>query len=678
MKFKRIVPLIVVFLILLAIVLVRAIQEEPVDLRKAARIVALAPADVSAEDVRRITMYAGHNPDDAVALARADDGEWVVESRYGAPANNADIEALLNTIAGLTGEFRAAVDEDAAREPYGLTEEDAFHIKAAGADDATLVHLKSGRAPSPHTVFVGRHGDENVYVSDVDLRSEAGVAPEDPRDGLDHTQWLDLNVLALDTETVERVSLTMPDKHLALARKLDEEESADSEVGEGESSGGNPAGPDNPGEAPALDAQPMELDMQEAPALDEEPAGAEFTWVLEEGGPGLPFRESGVDTILRGLSGLRAVDAVDPEADWGFDEAGFVCEVDFEGGAAPVRIEGARPEPAAGGYVRREGSSVVYEVSGTQFERLFPQGSELFELPAFAYDSDALASITIEQPEGRAQLARLDDEWTVEAPVSDLSVASSTVQEVARALARLRPVDYSDSADGTGLDEPERRITFETQDGDTYSVAIGGPARSVDGVYCYFDDDENVMVLRRSDMQRLFVRPDNLYERTLTQLSSADVASLAIEREEDAFELQRREDTWMLVADGTRRDAGDRPATALAQSVVSLQASRILFDTESLDDEVLATIRFATLEDNEYSLTIGVGDEKGHPAQLSGVGQVVLLDSRDVNALLPASADLLDDSEEAQSADAPPASPEDGPIVEFVEPVEEVITPEDS
>ena len=674
MKFKRIVPLIVVFVILLGIVLMRAMQEEAVDLREAARIVALAPDDVSPAEVHQITLYAGHAPDEAVVLARADDGEWVAESRYGAPADAAEIEMLLGVLADLSGEYRAAVPDDAAREPFGLTEEEAFHVVAAGADGESLFHIKSGRAPSPHTVFVSRAGDDSVYVSDVDLRAEAGVSDMDPGAGPDHSHWLDLDVLALDTERVKQVTLTMPDKRLVLARKSEDEPAAENDEG----NPGNPAEGVDPGAVPLdLDAGDA-LDGQPA-AVEAEPAGAEFTWVVEEAGLDAPFRESGMDTILRGLGGLRAVDVADPGADWGFGESGFVCEVILEDEDEPLRIEGVRPEPAVGGYVRRAGSDVVYEVSGTQFERLFPQGAELFELPAFAYDSDALESITIEQPEGRVVLARVDGEWTVESPVSDLNVARSTVQETARALARLRPIDYADSAEGAGLDEPERRIAFETGDGDAHRVEVGGPARSVDGSYSYIDDNETVMALSRTDIQRLFVRPDNFYERTLTELSAGDVASLAIERDEDSFELQRREDTWMLYTDGTQRDAADRPANSLAQSLVSLQASRILFDEASFDAEVLATVRFATLEDDEYTLTIGAAGGEGHPAQLSGIGQVVLLEPRDVNALLPASTELLDDNGPEQRAEdeAAPAPPEEGPVVEFVEPEEQVITPEE-
>ncbi len=667
MKLKKLVPLVVILIILAALAAYRLAQDEPVDIREAARIIDLIPADIDAEDVTRVELYAGAHADNRVVLARdAADDAWRVASRYNAPANSAEIDAFAATLLSLEAQYRASAPEDVHREPYGLKNGQAFHIEGYAEDDDPLFHIKSGRAASPQTVFVTRAGDDAVYVAALDLRAEAGVAG--PHAAPSHQAWLDRELLALDPDEVEEIELTMPDKRLLLTRASGEEDPP--EDGAANNSPGDRVIPDaaegaSVGFAAQEPEMPVNIENLElfAPEDEGEPLGLQpgfdmapdqpmgrqdhvetpaHEWTLAEGGPGAPVRDEGIDTILRAMGGLQAEDVVDPTDDWGLDEAPFRADIRLVGNPEELTILASRPEPTGPGYVRIESTrgDLVYQLEPRRFEQLFPRGGDLFELPRLDLDTDDLARIELTQPEGTATLIRSEDseEWEIESPTADLNVNHGAIETMAAGLARWRAADYADSMDALGAGE--RRVRFETHGGDVHEIVAGETSRSIDGVYARLDDRDPLLAMTRSDLRRVFVEPRNLYERTLVDLATGDLASLGIAREEDSYWLQRREDSWLLSQDGTFQDAGDEAANRLARSLVNLQANDILFDATELPGGVLATIQFATLDDEEYTLTIGEEEDGHHPALFTGVSQVLLLTDFDVADLLISSSRL--------------------------------------
>lgn len=669
MTFKKLIPLVVILAILVVLAVYRLAQEDPVDIREAARIIALVPEDVDAEELTRLELYAGADPEERVVLARdtADDA-WEVASRYNAPANGDEIAAFIDTLMGLDGQYRARAPEDADREPYGLQAQEAFHVEGYAEGEEPAFHIKSGRVASPQTVFMMRAGDEAVYVSSVDLRSEAGV--DGPEPAPSHQAWLDRELLALDPDELEEIELTMPDKGLVLARES-EEEDLDEEAAN------HPRGdriiPDaNQGLAAAFAAQgqemPVDVDDLEVFAPEDEgessgmPPGVDGApgqlapptgpqqrietptdeWMLAEGGPGVPMRDEGIDAILRALGGLEAEDVVDPAGDWGLEDAPFRCDIRLAGDREELTVLASRPERGGPGYARIEAThgDLVYRLEPRRFEQLFPRGGDLFELPSVDLESDELARIELVQPEGGVTLLRSEEEeeWEVETPAADLNVNQSAIETMAAALASWGAADYADSMED--VDVGERVARFETHAGEVHEIAVGDESQTIDGVYARLDDRDPVLAMTHSDRRRVFVEPRNLYERTLVDLATGDLASLGIEREEDSYWLQRREDSWLLSKDGAFQDADDEAAGRLARSLVNLQANDIVFEATELSSDVLATIQFATVDDEEYTLTIGEEEDGLHPALLTGVDQVLLLTDVDVADLLVSSGRL--------------------------------------
>ncbi|MFO7775638.1 MAG: DUF4340 domain-containing protein [Candidatus Hydrogenedentota bacterium] len=676
MTFKKLIPLVVILAILVALALYRLAQDEPVDIREAARIIDLVPEDVDAEDLTRLELYTGAHPEERVVLARdtADDA-WKLASRYNAPANGDEIAAFIDTLTGLDGQYRATAPEDADREPYGLQVEQAFHIEGYAGDDEPAFHIKNGRVASPQTVFMMRAGDEAVYVSSVDLRSEADIAG--PGAAPSHQTWLDRELLALDSDELEEIELTMPDKRLVLARESSEEEELDEEAANHprgdriipaanqDSAVGFAAqgqempvdiddlevfAPEEEGESsgmqPGIDGAPGQLAPPTGPQQRIETPTDE--WMLAEGGPGAPIRDEGIDGILRALGGLEAEDVVDPAGEWGLEDAPFRCDIRLAENPEELTVLASRPEGGGPGYVRIEAThgDLVYRLEPRRFEQLFPAGGDLFELPRLDLESDELARIELSQPEGGATLLRSeeDEEWEVEAPAADLNVNQSAIETMAAALASWGAADYADSMEDVSVGE--RLVRFETQAGDVHEIAVGDASQTIDGVYARLDDRDPVLAMTHSDLRRVFVEPRNLYERTLVDLATGDLASLGIEREEDSYWLQRREDSWLLSKNGAFQDADDEAASRLARSLVNLQANDIVFEATELPSDVLATIQFATLDDEEYTLTIGEEEDGLHPALFTGVDQVLLLTDVDVADLLISSARLTGTEED--------------------------------
>ena len=670
MKLKKLIPLVVILVVLAAVAIYRVAQHEPVDIREAARIIDLVPADVDAENLTRLELYSGAYPEERVVLARdgADDA-WKLASRYDAPANDNEIAAFIATLTDLEGQYRASTPEDGDREPYGLQAQEAFHVEGYAGSEEPAFHIKSGRVASPQTVFVTRAGDAAVYAAGLDLRAEAGVAG--PEAAPSHQTWLDRELLALDPDEVEEIELTMPDKRLLLRRESGEEEPPeDGAANNSPGDGINYGGAEGAAVGFAAEEHEMPVDIENpevfAPDDEEEPQGMQpgfdmapdqpaqpmgpqdhietptHEWTLAEGGPGAPVRDEGIDTILRAIGGLQAEDVVDPSGDWGVDDAPFRADIRLAGNPEELTLLASRPEPGGPGYIRIEAThgDLVYRLEPRRFEQLFPRGGDLFELPRLELDADDLARIELTQPEGTATLVRSEDgeEWEVEAPEADLNVSHSAIETMAAALARWRAADYADSMEDVGVGE--RLVRFETHGGDVHEIAVGDESQTIDGVYARLDDRDPLLAMTRSDLRRVFVEPRNLYERTLVDLATGDLASLGIEREEDSYWLQRREDSWLLSRNGTLQDAEDEAANRLARSLVNLQANDILFDATELPGDVLATIQFATLADEEYTLTIGEEEDGLHPALFTGVSQVLLLTDFDVADLLISSGRL--------------------------------------
>lgn len=645
MKPKNLVPLIVILVILAGLVMLKKSKEETPSIAEQVGLVSLLPEGVSKGDMAKLEMYAGGKPDEKVVLVWDAEGDlWRIETHYNAPVKEDKIDEYLDAIAKLEGEFRAAAKSDEDLEAYDLTDEKAFHVLGYKKEaEEPAFHFLVGKAPDYKTVFVRDAASKEVYVEAKNLRQKAGLYGDDTDKAPEADTWLDKQVIDLDEDEITRVALTAPDKELVFEyqAKPVEKDEEEEEEGQEEKEGGEEIEPE-----------------------------AEYEWVLAKGGLGDKHKKTALDSLLRKLDSLSANDIVDPakKADWGLESPTYRCVVSLKEQEEDVVIEGGRPEAGKDGYVRvaAKAEDIVYELSKYNFDPLWPKGSALFDLPKLDLDKDKLERIEVSQPEGNVVLVKKEDKWTVAEPAVDLEVLSTTLDTIARTLAKWKAEDYADSPDGCGLDAPTHTATFTITDVESHTIALGADARHIEGFYARLDDETAVLAMSKTDRDKIFKAPNDLYDRSLFEFDDDDIKAIRLEREGETYEIQRKDDAWDLTVGGATVEADSAACDALVTRIADLEAKEIVFGKTALEGELEATITVTRDGDEVDTILIAPKKDGACPMVIQGKGQLFTLSAPDTNAILLA-ADALkkpepepeeeDEAAEAKAEEAPAEQP---------------------
>ncbi len=638
-KWKNLVPLAVILAILAALVVLKQVQNRPVAIEEQlqAKVTPLVPETVTEGAITRIDLYTGAKPDEKVTIQRdaADPNVWRVTSHFNAPATPSKIDEFLEKLTGLHGEYRAGdVTGDDLGE-FELAEDTAFHVLAYTEDAETpAVHLLNGKAPKSGQVFVRTADGNTVYVADVNFRREAMIWSEEADAAPEPGPWEDKDIVKVDAEEITKVAVTMPDKELVFEKRekpVEKKEGEEEKPAEGEEAAPEPA---------------------ETPA-------PEFEWVLASGGvAGQTFKQAGLDALVRAFNPLSATEIVDPGKleDWNLATPGFKCVLTLKDNKEVV-LEGGLPASSADGYLRVAGAAepVVYKLSSYNFSKVFPKGSDFFDLQTLALDKEALTRIDMQLPETRAVLAKEGANWTVAEPAADLEVDTTAISTLAGALAGWKASDYTDSA---ALGEPVRTITFTTGDGASHVLEIGGPSRSIDGNYARLDGGP-VVAMTKGDVGKILVEPRNLYRRALLEKIADDIQSVTITPAGgEALVLARNESgAWMF------GDAEANPETAsdIAETIADIQAEDVLFGRTSADFVPQATIDVAVKTGETYRLLLGAETDAGREFVMDGKASVFVMAKEEATALVP-SPDSLKKPEPAPAETPAPAA--EAPAVE--------------
>jgi Domain of unknown function (DUF4340) len=629
---KNLAPLVIVFAALLVLVAIKVSSKKETTIVQEVQLPSLLEG-VSASDVAQFEVYAGAMPDEKVVLTRdADDPEvWRVTSHFNAPAKEDTIDGFVSSLMKLKGEFRATAEGDPALEEYNLTDEKAFHVKGykAGADTAAF-HVLAGEAPKPNQVFMRVAGGAEVYVLDVNLRREAGLWQDDADKAPEAGHWLDKSIAKIEKDAITKVALKTPDRAVVFERR------------------------EKPAEKPEEPAEKPEEEGEDSPEEAEEPK-VEYEWVLASGGPGGEYKQTGLDQLRGAFASLAASDIVDPEqkAEWGLDAPAFTCTLTVEGQEKPTVIEGGRPSGEGDGYVRVAGAAeeVIYKLGGWNFDKIFGKASDLFDLPGLGVKAEEVTRVEITQPAGSIVLAKEGEDWKVEAPAAPFDLQKNTVDTIAKTLAEWKATDYADAGAGTGLEAPTRKAAFMTKDGASHTVVLGADAKGLEGAYAKLDDGARVLVMKESDIDRVFVEPSELFELALFDIDDADIKTIEFTKDGAVTALARAEEGWTLTVAGEICEAEDDAAEDLAQAFVDLQAAEILFGVEPVLPEASQTVKCVMADGAEHTVAIGPKQDKGHQVQVSGLDMLVLVDPADV-------ADLTPDLEALKKEPEPEPEPE--------------------
>jgi len=595
MKPKQLIPFIIILLVLGGLVMFKQSKTEKPSIVKQANLESLVPESIKKDAVTRVELYAGSANTERVVLTKEGDA-WAVTSNFNAPVTKDTIDKYLDMLLALKGERRDTAMEDSKLASYELKDDQAFHVELFTGAETAAFHLLVGKAPDSRSVFLRTADAKDIYVEGKDPRKEAGVTTAGAGAGATPgaevkptaTHWFDKDIIKIEQDRIKKVALTMPDKSLVLERV---------EV---------------PAEAPATPPADPAAPAATTPAPEAAPTEPTTTWQLASGGPGIPLKVPGVDSILQKIATFVATDIVDPakKADWGLETPAFKAEITLEGDETIV-LEAGRPDPAGDAYVRlaSKDKDIVYQVNKMNFERLFAKGNQLFDLPKQPLAEEAIEGIQISGPEGEIILKK-EGEWKLVSPATELELQIASVTSLVSTLANLAPADYADEA--TDIGAVTHTITVSAA-GQNVVIRIAGKSKSSDGNYVQIGDGLVKLALSANDIAKLAIKPRDIFNRKIFDVPVANTTSVDVTHDGAVFTLAKNGETWIkTAADGTSTPIETKLVEDFLFGLDELQIDNLQADVDPASLKIDTSVKVNYSEGDPLSVNVSTVQKDGY------------------------------------------------------------------
>ncbi len=235
-------------------------------------------------------------------------------------------------------------------------------------------------------------------------------------------------------------------------------------------------------------------------------------------------------------------------------------------------------EGATSRFAKRADDPAVFVVPAALLSAIDHAPLQLVDRKLLAIGPADVASVKGTGPGGSWELTNVGGEWLV-ASLSPAAPADrpavDSLLNVFAGLEASRLAGYGPKADlvGSGLSQPETRVTVVKKDGKAHTIAVG---KATDGGdrYVRVDDGPAVAVLPNAYAKQLTREPLEFVNRTLLTANPADV--MALKREGDGGELEftRSAEGWAAVKPETLKP--DQPTLdEVADNLAHLRAVRI-------------------------------------------------------------------------------------------------------
>ncbi len=328
MKPKTMYVVLAVFAVLIIIYIIQNVSS---DKKPVSEAFTSLSEGIQRDEITGIEVYYPDAQDSALVLSKEGDS-WIVESKYGAPAKETEINRLLDELADLKGELRGDNPDLAA--DLGLTDTTAAMLVVTGRDGNTLAtYLLGNRGPNYRGVFIQRAASNKMYLANTNLRSTFGLYAEDSQP--DSKKWIDTKVFPYQKEELDRIKIVSPNKGIELVN-------AEQPVPEGDT------------------AQVFQSPKKE--------------WKKGEISRGVTVEDKDVNSLVSRVVNLRATDVADPERtdEYGFTSPDYKVELTDPAGDIHTFIVGKQlPDDENSYYAKVLGKDVVYIINKSGFSNLF-------------------------------------------------------------------------------------------------------------------------------------------------------------------------------------------------------------------------------------------------------------------------------------------------------------------
>jgi len=519
------------------------------------------------KEVHRIQLMHGDDEHDVIALLRTSDG-WILAGKGQLRADAGAIDKLLGDLKDLEGEKRESTGGPEALPKLGLDDKSAIRVLLVDQNDHALFHLVAGvRAEGRDGSFVRLAEGEAVWIASRDLRDAVGA----DKDGhLNRKKWLDLSVVSLKAEEIERVTVTGPESVLVVERR------------------------EKPDPADA------------AKKITE--------WVLTTPPLPSPAKAGEVAKIANALSALRAEDVPDPEKlkDTGLATPTYEAVAKTKDGKE-TRVSFGNVVPGMEGqrFTKVSGRNQVYAVSKWDLQELFPPIGRLSDLPGLGFSKDKIARATLRDAwKEIAFIREVTGTWRTE-PALPVPVKADEVLAMIEAAASAKPEDLlaGVSDEAAGLARPEGILELQDSAGGKYEIRLGGKrAGNEQQRYVRLSNYDRVAVMSAMSAGTVFPGLRELVELRPLRIERDHVQGMTIEGAGRTIRLNRA-GGWSVFIGGVTFEARQEGVDRLLNVASDFRPTDLV--TRAPARGVEHSLRFLLAEGREVLLRLGRLGEQG-------------------------------------------------------------------
>ncbi len=167
---------------------------------------------------------------------------------------------------------------------------------------------------------------------------------------------------------------------------------------------------------------------------------------------------------------------------------------------------------------------------------------------ALAFDPEEIDSVAVARADGTVRLRRVGGDWRVEEPLAD-AASPETVQ---RLLLSARFLPVRDRLAGAGRKELsaagllEPKIRLELDGGGRHTLELGADAPVAGLSYARADGRGDILLVPSALRDLCLLPVESLRDRRLTGLTSQDLESFSVVRDDGEISLRRSGNNWLI------------------------------------------------------------------------------------------------------------------------------------
>ncbi|MDD5109238.1 MAG: DUF4340 domain-containing protein [Candidatus Omnitrophica bacterium] len=219
MKFKKLLIIIGVFSFLLALVIIKSFCHK-IQSVKASReepSIALVNSNMNVS-VSKIIIYNGSDEKNKVIISKNNEGQWVLESRFGLRARKEAVDNFLGNLNNTKGEVRAE-SKDVFND-FQIQDNESAHLILAGADGKPLTHLViSFKKPDGNQNFIREFNSEKILLTNRNILNSMGFFGKAAK--CDENNFANYKIFNFDVNSVNKIEFTDSRKHSLVLTKTE-------------------------------------------------------------------------------------------------------------------------------------------------------------------------------------------------------------------------------------------------------------------------------------------------------------------------------------------------------------------------------------------------------------------------------------------------------------------------